>query len=102
MMDSNIRIDADTQSKLAVISGIEQIPFDQVVAFLANRYLDERERERLEREERERFRREVYESFRALREDPAAWEEYRKEAELWDQTSGDDLENEPPFYDDEA
>ncbi len=58
----------------------------EVVTFLVERY------------EKERFWKQVRADYERLRADPAAWQDYKEEVELWDSLSGDGLENEPPYF----
>ncbi len=53
----------------------------------------------LDRYEQEEFRRAVHERFRRLRDDPAAWADYKQEVAAWDAILMDGLEDEPPFDD---
>lgn len=43
--------------------------------------------------EKQQFFRSLNASFAALRSDPAAWEEELEERRLWDQSLGDDVED---------
>lgn len=85
---TSIRIGRETHERLKAIAEKESSSLGRVIEELLTRY------------EREEFRRHMQEDFRKLREDPIAWADYRAETELWDQTIGDGLENEPPYYDD--
>lgn len=49
------------------------------------------------RRERELRWAEIGQAYDRLRQNPRAWEDYRAEADLIDQASGDGLENEPPY-----
>lgn len=89
MQATSIRVSRVTQQKLKEIARKEQKSIGAVVDDFVTNY------------EREAFREQMQADFRALRGYPAAWDEYRAETELWDQTAGDGLENEPPFFDDQ-
>lgn len=47
---------------------------------------------------RSEYFKKLNESYRQLAEDPESLEAYRQEIALFDQTVGDGLENEPPYY----
>ena len=51
--------------------------------------------------EKAKFWRAMHEGYARLRADPAAWEDYQREAVLWDSVSGDGLEDEEPYYTEE-
>lgn len=55
----------------------------------------------VEKYQQEKFWREMEDSLAKLKADPAAWQDYQDEIALWDTTSGDGLENEEPYYDEE-
>lgn len=89
MPATSIRVSRVTQQKLKEIAQKEQKSIGAVVDDFVTDY------------ERKAFREQMQADFRALRGDPAAWNEYRAETELWDQTAGDGLDNEPRFFEDE-
>ncbi|MGC4107943.1 MAG: hypothetical protein QM753_16590 [Thermomicrobiales bacterium] len=48
--------------------------------------------------DREQFWLGVQEDLVRLKQDPAAWQGYQDELAFFDQSAGDGLENEPPYY----
>lgn len=87
---TSIRIGRETHERLKEIARKENASLGRVIDDLITGY------------ERAEFRRQMQEDFRKLREDPVAWAEYQAETDLWDQTAGDGLEDEPPYYDEET
>lgn len=90
MATTSMRIDRTAHERLKEIAEREQKPIGEVTNEIIESY------------ERQKFRQQMQEDFRALRQDKDTWAKYRAETELWDQTAGDGLENEPPYYDDET
>jgi predicted CopG family antitoxin len=75
-----IRVGRDVYDQLNALSSERQSTIGEVVADLV----------------KERTRRDFYakmrEGYRALREDPAAWDEFQEEMSAWDVTLNDGLE----------
>lgn len=88
MASTTVRVDVRTREVLREWSREQHKPIGEIIADL------------VQRQEKERFWQELEASLDRLRADPQAWQEYQGEIALWDTTSGDGLENEPP-YDDE-
>lgn len=88
MASTTVRVDVRTREVLREWSREQHKPIGEIIADL------------VQRQEKERFWQELEASLDRLRADPQAWQEYQDEIALWDTTSGDGLENEPP-YDDE-
>jgi len=84
--NSVVKISPSSHAKLQDMSRNEQRPMGEIVNDLIERY------------EREQFWMSARESVERLRADPVAWKDYLDEVALWDQTSGDGLENEEPYY----
>ncbi|MGI8483789.1 MAG: hypothetical protein ACR2OU_05960 [Thermomicrobiales bacterium] len=83
---SVVKIKPGTHAKLQEIAQAESRPMGDIVTDLVERY------------EKELFWKGVREDYARLRDNPAAWKDYQDEVAIWDATSGDGLESEPPFY----
>lgn len=81
-----VKLKPQTHAKLQSIAHEEDRPMGEVVTFLIDRY------------ERERFWLGVREDLARLKADPVAWQAYKDELAFFDQTAGDGLEHEPPYY----
>lgn len=81
-----VKLKPQTHAKLQEIAKEEDRPMGEIVTFLIDRY------------ERERFWQKVRDDYARLKADPEAWQAYRDEIDLWDQTAGDGLEREEPYY----
>lgn len=79
MTFTTIKVDLQTRDRLADLAKREGRTIGEEVAYLA------------ERGERERFLEEVRAGYARLQDDPAAWEDYQAEQELWAQASLADL-----------
>lgn len=87
MPASVLKLKPDTHASLRQISSEDGTPMSEIVAMLVSRY------------ERERFWRGVQEDLDRLQKDPAAWQEYQNELQLWDRaTVADGLTDEDPYY----
>lgn len=87
MASTTVRVDPRTHAILRELSEQEHKPIGQLVTEAVERYRDEKFWQKMEG------------ALARLKADPAAWEDYQDEIELWDTTSGDGLENEEPYYD---
>ncbi|HWV35862.1 MAG TPA: hypothetical protein VNZ55_09515 [Thermomicrobiales bacterium] len=81
-----VKLKPETHAKLQEIAKTTHRPMGEVVSELVERY------------EREKFWQEANASMERLRADPVAWKAYQDELAIWDQTAGDGLENEEPYY----
>lgn len=81
-----VKLNPVTHAKLQEIAKISHRPMGEVVTEMVEHY------------EREQFWQEARASLDRLRADPVAWQDYQDELALWDQLSGDGLENEAPYY----
>lgn len=86
---ATVRVERTVHAKLKELSEAEHRPISQVIEEAIDRY------------QREKFWAEMHESFARLRADPAAWQEYQDEAAIWDSISGDGLEDELPYFDED-
>lgn len=86
MSSSSIRVEEATIAKLRAISKEEKKPMGQVVTDLVKRY------------ERETFWKEAREAYERLREDPEAWADYQREADICQGGSGSLLKEEEAYY----
>lgn len=86
---ATVRVEPKLHEKLRNLSAAEQRSISQVIEEAVDRY------------ETEKFWAAMHEGFARLRADPVAWDEYQKEAALWDSVSGDGLENEEPYFTEE-
>jgi hypothetical protein len=84
-MAETIRIDPVSHASLAQIAKAKQIPLSEALARAVEAY------------RRDVFFEALAAGYRALRADPKAWAEETAERELWETTSSDGLENEPPY-----
>jgi predicted transcriptional regulator len=97
MATTSIRIDRTTHQRLQELAERQHSSPDAVI----NELIDLYEEQEFRKVEEQEFRKAVVEGYARLRQDPEAWEEYKREFEAWDVTLMDGLENEPPYYDDE-
>jgi hypothetical protein len=81
-----VKLKQGTHAKLQQIAKAESRPMGDIVTDLVERY------------EKELFWKGVREDYARLHADPEAWKDYQNEIAVWDATSGDGLENEPPYY----
>lgn len=86
-MTTTVRVDERLHATLRELAAEEHRSIGEVIAEAVKRYQDEQ------------FWAGVNEDFARLKADPAAWADYQSELALWDQTAGDGLEDEPPYYD---
>ena len=85
MASSSIRVAEKTVSALRKLSETEQRPIGQIVTDLVERYQEEK------------LWQAMHDGFAALRQDPAAWQEYQDGVAAWDAISGETLNDEPPY-----
>jgi hypothetical protein len=85
MASTTVRVDARTRELLREWAKEQHKPIGEIIADLVHK------------QEKERFWRELEVSLDRLRADPEAWQEYQDEIALWDTTTGDGLETEPPY-----
>lgn len=90
MASTNVRIDPRTHAALRELSEQQHRPIGQVVSDAVEKYREDI------------FWREMEEGLARLRADPVAWKDYQDEIALWDTTSGDGLEKEEPYYDEDG
>ncbi len=81
-----VKLKPATHAKLQEIAKTTHRPMGEVVSEMVERY------------EREKFWAEANASMDRLRANPVAWKDYQDEIAIWDQTAGDGLENEEPYY----
>ena len=89
MAGTTIRVDVRTHEMLRELLKQEHKPIGHLVTDLVARRREER------------FWQDLETSLDRLRADPVAWREYQDEIALWDTTSGDGLENEVAYVEDE-
>lgn len=90
MTSTSVRIDDETLATIRELSESEKKPMGQVIADAVKRY------------DEVRYWEEARAGYRRLREDPAEWKAWQEETALWDTTSNNGLENEAPYYPEEA
>ncbi len=83
---ATVRVESKVHATLRALAAAEQRSISQVIE------------EALDRYQKEKFWQAMHEGFARLRANPAAWDEYRAEAALWDSASGDGLEDEAPYF----
>ncbi len=83
---ATVRVEPKLHARLRSLSASERRSISQVIEEAIDDY------------EKAKFWRAVHKGFARLRADPAAWEEYQREAALWDSVSGDGLEDEEPYF----
>jgi hypothetical protein len=88
MASTTVRVDARTRERLRDWAKEQHRPIGELIADLVDQH------------EKERFWKELETSLDRLRANPQAWQDYQDEIALWDTTSGDGIENEPPYDDD--
>ena len=87
---ATVRIGPELHETLRTLSEAERRPISHVIQDAVDRY------------QKENFWRAMHEGFARLRADPEAWQDYQNEATLWDSVAGDGLEDEEPYFIEEA
>ena len=87
MASSSIRIPDDTLVTLRELSEEEHKSIGQIVAAAVKHYQDNR------------FWETASEGYIRLRSNPEEWKAWQEETAIWDTTSSDGLEDEPPYPD---
>ncbi len=85
-MATTVRVEEQLAERLREIAIEERRPIGQVIADAVAQY------------QKEKFWVGVQRDFARLKSDPAAWKEYQEETSLFEGTSMDGLESEPPYY----
>jgi len=85
-MATTVRVDNKVHAKLLEIAHEEQRPIRQVIEDAIDQY------------RKAKFWQGVREDYARLRADPAAWNAYEDELDLWDTAANDGLEDEEPYY----
>ncbi len=86
MASAVVRIDERTLATLRVLAEREHKPIGQIVTEL------------VDRQEAEQFWRGLHAGYARLQADPVAWQDYLREASLFEGASMDGLEDEVPYY----
>ncbi|MDQ3045345.1 MAG: hypothetical protein M3R06_09405 [Chloroflexota bacterium] len=85
-----VRVEERVHGTLRELANVENRSIGQVIEAAVDRY------------QKDKFWKEMHEGFTRLRVDPAAWETYEVEAAAWDPIRGNGLEDEEPYFTDEA
>lgn len=85
-MSTTVRVESQLAERLRQIAKEEQRSIGQVISEAIDDY------------QKQKLWARVQEDFARLRANPAAWKDYQDELSVFDGSSLDGLENEPPYY----